>query len=247
MQVLAPEDGKTRLHDELSRELQSADATKAREARDFSAEAEVRTAALKALQKRDAKDYTDILLSGLKYPWPAVAERAGEALARLGRKDLVPQLIDVLETPDPRAPQSQEVDGKKVSFVREVVRVNHHHNCLLCHAPAATPEKLTKEEAKNLEGLTAQVPLPSESMAAYNRRSVPDILVRFDVTYLRQDFSIMFNDADAGPWPKMQRYDFLVRTRGVTDDEVLAYRQLCCSRAAAGEMTPYQRAAATRA
>jgi hypothetical protein len=43
------------------------------------------------------QDYTDFLLSGLKYPWPAVAEWAGDAIAKLGRNELVPKLIDVDE------------------------------------------------------------------------------------------------------------------------------------------------------
>ena len=85
-------------------------------------------------------------------------------------------------------------------------------------------------------------PVPSESMVAYYRPSVPDILVRFDVTYLRQDFSMKLKVADADPWPEMQRYDFLVRSRQVTDDEAVAFRQLL-QPGQAGEMTPYQRAA----
>jgi hypothetical protein len=140
---------------------------------------------------------------------------------------LIPRLIDVLEKPDPRAPQTQERDGKKVAVVRELVRLNHHHNCLLCHAPApATRDNITKEEAASLEGLTAQVPVPSESMVAYYRPSNPDILVRFDVTYLRQDFSMKIKVANADPWPEMQRFDFLVRTREVSETEASALRDL---------------------
>ncbi len=229
MQVLGHEDGKTRLGlVEYLGTLAHADATRAlAKLAIFSAEPEIRTAAVAALKKRDAKDYTNILVAGLKYPWPAVAERSSEAMVKLGRKDLIAHLIDVLENPDPRAPQSQELNGKKVSVVRELVRVNHHHNCLLCHAPAtASRDKSSPEEAAKLEGLTAQVPVPSESMVAYYRPSVPDILVRFDVTYLRQDFSMKLKVADADPWPEMQRYDFLVRTREVTEKEALVYQEL---------------------
>ena len=39
--------------------------------------------------------FTDILLSSLKYPWPAVAQRAADAIAKLKRKDLLPQLVEV--------------------------------------------------------------------------------------------------------------------------------------------------------
>jgi len=244
MQVLGHEDGKTHLClVEYLDGLAHADATRAlAKLAIFSAEPEVRAAAVKSLKMRRDRDYTDILLAGLKYPWPAVAERASEAMVKLGRSDLVRNLIDVLEKPDPRAPQSQEMNGKTVTVVRELVRINHHHNCLLCHAPATTTrDKSSQEEAAKLEGLTAQVPVPSESMVAYYRPSVPDILVRFDVTYLRQDFSLKLPVANADPWPELQRYDFLVRTREVTGKEALAYQQLLDWRRP--EASPYRRAA----
>ncbi len=134
VQVLGPEDAKIRLGlVKYLNGLVHADATRAlAKLAIFSAESEVRTEALTALKKREGKDCTAILLAGLKYPWPAVAEQSSAAIVELGRKDLIPHLIDILEKPDPRAPQ---ID-KKVSLVRELVRVNHHHNCLLCHAPA---------------------------------------------------------------------------------------------------------------
>ena len=46
-----------------------------------------------------------------------------------------------------------------------------------------------------------------------------------DVTYLRQDFSAMLPVAEAHPWPEMQRFDFPVRERNVTEDEAAAYRE----------------------
>jgi hypothetical protein len=227
MQVYGAEEAKTRL--DLAKYLDSlvhADATRAlAKLALFSEEPEIRTAALAALKKRDGKDYTDILLAGLTYPWPDIAERASQAVVELGRKDLIPRLVDVLASPDPRAPQVQQANGKKVPVVRELVRVNHHHSCLLCHAPAPRAES-SKDEAAQLEGLTAQIPVPSESMVAYYRPSNPDILVRIDVTYLRQDFSINLPVANADPWPAMQRYDFLVRTREVTDQEARTLHEL---------------------
>jgi len=121
--------------------------------------------------------------------------------------------------------------------------VNHHHNCLLCHAPAtATREKTSQEDIAKLEGLTAQVPVPSESMVAYYRPSSPDILVRFDVTYLRQDFSLKLKVADADPWPELQRYDFLVRTREVTDQEARTIQKLL-QPSQPNVVSPYQSAA----
>ena len=46
----------------------------------FSAEDEVRNAAVEALKVRRERDYTTLVLSGLRYPYPAVAKRASEAL-----------------------------------------------------------------------------------------------------------------------------------------------------------------------
>jgi hypothetical protein len=48
--------------------------------------------------------------------------------------------------------------------------------------------------------------------------------------------------ADANPWPEMQRFDFLVRTRVLSDEEATAYREKLKPREV-GEFSPYQRAA----
>src|SRR5262249_27739745 len=95
----------------------------------FAAEDSIRRDAGAALAKRREKEVNDILLAGLNYPWPAVAERAADAIVKLKRQDLVPQLIEVLDRPDPRAPQMQEKEGKQVTVVREMVRINHLRNC----------------------------------------------------------------------------------------------------------------------
>src|SRR5262249_16578515 len=102
----------------------------------FSAEAEVREAALGALNDRRGEADAGVLLHGLRYPWPAIARQAADAIVTLERRDLLPKMVNVLEEPDPRAPVASE--GKRV--VREVVRLNHHHNCILCHAPGNTPD-----------------------------------------------------------------------------------------------------------
>ncbi len=44
--------------------------------------------------------------------------------------------------------------------------------------------------------------------------------VRADVTYLKQDFSIAQEVIKADPWPKLQRFDFFVRTREATLAEI---------------------------
>jgi hypothetical protein len=204
----------------------------------FSGDEEARKAALDALKVRRERDYTKILVEGLRYPWPAVARRAAEAIAKLERNDLLPKLVDLLEEPDPRAPVTREVNQKRVPVVRELVRVNHHRSCLLCHAPGNTGKV-------SADTLTAEVPVPGQPLTppsgGYNT-SQQDILVRLDVTYLRQDFSMLQPVADANPWPEMQRFDFLVRSRELTDEESQAYREKLTPRES-GEFSPYQRAA----
>src|SRR6202035_2443984 len=98
----------------------------------FSSEDDVCKAAIHALVTRPKTDYTDTLSQGLRYPWPAVAQRAANTLAKLKRTDMFPRLIDCLEEPDPRMPVVKDLK-KKVPVVRELVRINHNRNCLLCH------------------------------------------------------------------------------------------------------------------
>jgi hypothetical protein len=208
----------------------------------FSEEDPIRAAALEALKTRRRHDYTEILINGLSYPWPKVAERASAAIAQLGRADLVPQLHEMLERPDPRAPQTRLVNGKPQSFVRELVRINHLRNCTLCHAPAAPDNQPDAPGARTQrDDSTTQVPVPGERIEQYygEREPVPELFVRFDVTYLRQDFSVNLPVKSAEPWPTMQRYDFVVRTREVDEQEARAWRNLLPADAA----SPYRRAA----
>jgi hypothetical protein len=261
----------------------------------FSAEEEVQTAAIDALKIRRDKDYTDILLQGLRYPLPAVAERTARAIVKLERSDLISQLVAFLDEPDPRAPVTKVIDDKPTPVVHELVRINHHRNCLLCHAPeqsrnvaftnsiaapgmpgpgpgsAASPPvpapprpadvkepQIRAEQLMALKNaqvlrakgfpapatITAQVPVPGEPFPTPSQgydNSIPDILVRIDATYLRQDFSLMQKVADAHPWPEMQRFDFLVRTRTLTPEQEQAYRDEIQKSEAAGK-TPYRQA-----
>ena len=240
MQVLAPEtpDMRLKLVQHLSG-VPQAEATRAlARLAIFSAEEEVRKAAVEALQVRRERDYTDVLVKGLHYPWPAVAQRSAEAVAKLERTDLAPLLVSMLDDPDPRSPVSQQIDDKPALVVHEMVRINHHRNCLLCHSPGNT-------DGVSQEALKAPIPLPNEQLgspANGYQSSTPELLVRIDVTYLRQDFSLLQPVEDANPWPEMQRFDFLVRTRTVTDEEAKAFREKLDKREA-GRPSPYQRAA----
>ena len=115
----------------------------------FSAEDEVRVAAIHALKLRREKDYAPTLVQGFRYPLPEVAKCAADALIRLECTAAVPQLVDLLDEPDPRLPVTKEVEGKKVAVVHEMVRVNHHRNCMMCHAPT------------DLDNGNANVPAPA--------------------------------------------------------------------------------------
>lgn len=228
----------------------------------YSLEEETRKAAVAALQKRGGDAGKAMLPRGLRYPWPAAAKNAADAIAQLKRTELIPELLKMLDEPDPRAPTLQTIDGKTTPVVRELVRINHHRNCMLCHPPGNTPDifgKIMDGKMGPLENgmRTGHVGLDhlhvgSEHGAApvpgvkfpppsdgYGRFSAPDILVRADVTYLRQDFSLVQKVANAEPWPELQRFDFLVRTRVLTEQEAKAYQ----AEFADGAPSPYRQAA----
>lgn len=241
MQVLAPASPamRSRLVSYLG-EIDHVDATRAL-ARlvIFAPEAEVRGPALEVLRKRRADQYTPILLAGLRYPWPAVAHRAADAIVCLGRKDLVPRLVDLLDEPDPRAPMTMRRAGENVTVVRELVRINHHRNCLLCHPPAMTSDRQLDDLALVVHempvGAVAVPGLPiAPASQGYGMLS-PDLLVRADATYFRQDFSAMQKVPDAAPWPTMQRFDYLVRTRVLDAAEAKIHGDML-----AKEGSPYQ-------
>lgn len=243
MQVLAAESAPVRLGlvKHLSR-IPHVEATQAlAKLALFSDADEVRLPALEALKLRREKDYSAILIEGFRYPLPAVARRAAEAAVRLECANLVPRLVDLLEEGDPRQPAVLVVDKKKVPVVRELVRLNHHQNCMLCHAPFSVEKN--DDEFRFLAA--APLPLPTEPLpsrpAGYQGEGPPSGLVDIQVTYLRQDFSLMQPVHEAAPWPDMQRFDFLVRRRILSDEEAKQYQQQSAS-TLPGATTPYQRA-----
>jgi hypothetical protein len=184
----------------------------------------VRKDALHELANRPDAEATDLLLEALRYPWAPVAQRAADAIVFLDRQDMVARLIDVLDGPDPTVPFEQEVQGKKVIAVRELVKVNHLHNCMLCHAPVDPKAALGGGLPLGRVPSVAEALPPPLSRVYYDERD-GYTAVRADITYLRQDFSIMLPVADHGHWPKMQRFDFLVRNRVLTDAELTAWQQ----------------------
>jgi hypothetical protein len=238
MQILAPESVELRLGlIKYLAGIPNVEATKAlARMAIFSQEVEVRNAACDSLKVRPGEDYTDILLKALRYPWPAVAKRSSEAIARMGRSDLLSDLVAVLDQDDPRMPTSRTVEGKQVVLVREMVKVNHHRNCMMCHAPVES--KTLQSDIKAEVPLEGQ-PLPPPSLGY--QQSLSDLMVRIDVTYLRQDFSAMLPVKDASPWPEKQRFDFFVRERKLTSEEASDYKKKLAPKEE-GVLSPYHEA-----
>jgi hypothetical protein len=189
----------------------------------------VRQRAITALAKRPRKDYERLLLDGFGYPWPAVADHAAEALAALELRETVPLLRSLLNQPDPAAPYQKP--GRLEPFVREVVRINHLRNCVLCHAPSLSDEDKLRGFVPSPE---QPVPPPFSREYYANRRG--GFFVRADRTYLQQDFAVLLAVDNPGVWPVAQRYDCLVRERPATAEEVSAARQTSASEPSAYQL-----------
>lgn len=170
---------------------------------------EVRDAAVAALQKRLAAQYLPVLLQGLRYPLAPVADRAALALRKLKPQGAMPRLVALLDQPDPALPVLDKRTKKPV--VRELVRLNHMRNCLLCHAPSAN----TKDGL--VRGL---VPTPGQPLPRLYYAGQSGNFVRADITFLRQDFSVNLPLEAAAPWPKEQRFDFVTRLRPARPEEI---------------------------
>jgi len=176
----------------------------------------IRSEAVAALKQRPAEEVRDALLAGFRYPWAPVAEHAAEALVALEDRGAVPGLKKLAEQADPAAPYYDA--DKQAHLVREVVRINHLRNCLMCHAPSTATSDLVR----------GRVPVPGEALPPaieyYDGRN-DGIFVRADITYLRQDFSLFQPVDNADPWPNLQRYDYVVRARPATAAELNARAQ----------------------
>jgi hypothetical protein len=172
----------------------------------FDLSPEVREKAVEVLATRPAKEYQQVLLDALRWPWIPAADHAAEALSALQMKDVVPELVALLKEPDPRLPFMKE----KVTLVQEVVRINHLSNCLLCHAASSSKDDLVR-------GL---VPTPGRELAPLYYSSQVGLFVRADITFLRQDFSLVQPVTNSGKWPGFQRFDYLLRTRQATTPEI---------------------------
>jgi hypothetical protein len=173
----------------------------------------VRQAAINALSKRPRVEYRATLLEGFRHPWPPVAEHAAEALSQLQDVQAVPKLATLLDAADPAAPCR---DDKGQLVVKELVRINHLRNCVLCHAPSQDEK----------DPMRAPIPSPGQELPEVYYQRITGPAIHADVTYLRQNFSVLEPVKDADPWPTLQRFDYVVRTRELTAKEVTVHQ--CC-------------------
>jgi hypothetical protein len=182
---------------------------------------EVREQALNELKSRPAEEYATALLQGLRYPWPAVADHAAEALIALKIESAVVPVIRMLGERDPALPVIVGKGKDARVAAREVVRINHLGNCTLCHAPSPSRDDLVRG-AVPTPG--QPLPAPATSPQYYETGS---LFVRAEITYLRQDFSVVQPVENHGAWPTNQRFDYLIRERVLSDQEaVLIQKQL---------------------
>ena len=162
--------------------------------------ADVRLAATHALAESPRDQYRAELLAGLAYPWHVVAQHSAEALVRLDDKEAIPELVAMLDLPHPAVPIEVEPD----KYVQPtLVAINHMRNCLLCHAPSLSLKDIATAAVPNWDS-----PIPTSPYES----SDPDFVsVRADITYLKQDFSVVQPVVDHGPWPEQQRFDYVVQ------------------------------------
>ena len=172
-----------------------------------------RRTAVQALQQREPADYLPVLLQALRHPWPPAAQNSAFALSALKAKSIVPVLASMLNELDPCAPFATKKD--EWPMVREVVRINHLRNCMLCHA--AQTVNSGEDFRHQVPGL---IPPPDEKVEpfsiVYYDPNGKGSFIRADVTYLQQDFSVTLPVKNPGKWPAEQRYDFFVRVRPAT-------------------------------
>jgi hypothetical protein len=191
----------------------------------FDPEPNVRRAAVAALNARPADEYRVLLMRGFNYPSPIAAENAAEALVTLKRVEVVPRLVTVLEGPDPQAPYAGP--NEPLRHVKELVRIRHKLNCLMCHPASFHAHDPLRREVPSLKEVAGRASF------GYGLAGLPPekhAFVRADVTYLRQDYSVRING---------DRYDLFVRERLSTPADELAAQ----NRRNAG-LTPHQMAAA---
>ncbi|CAN5473909.1 hypothetical protein BH10PLA2_BH10PLA2_19240 [soil metagenome] len=205
----------------------------------FDLNADVRLAAILALRSRPVPEFQPSLIAGLRYPWPAMADHAAEALVALNLRDAAPKLMTLLDVRDQNEPYPANFGSVRQAALPELVRVNHLRNCLLCHSYSASPGDPVRGLVPNAEHL---VPLPVAGTRVVTRgwgggggggsSSTPTVnvvtstFVRADITFFRQDFSVFQPVPNHGKmWPADQRFDYLVRLRPLTGAVLASWQE----------------------
>jgi hypothetical protein len=174
----------------------------------------VREAALGALRARSREEVRPVFIQALRYPWAPAADHAAEALVALADTGAIPRLKEMLQLPDPAAPVSIGKSGRQGMV--QVVRMHHLSNCMVCHPPACTSQDPVLGVQPSNPGSPAvafSIPQGNSGRHDYSRpasRGTP-ILIRGDVTYVRQDFSVLHASPIAGAPP--ERFDYVLRLR----------------------------------
>jgi hypothetical protein len=141
-----------------------------------------------------------------------VAYHAAEAIAFLDLREARSATEAISKEPDPRLPTKAEVesDAEPVLVVNELVRINHLSNCLLCHGPSTSAE----------DPVRGRIPIPGENPPPLYYAESTGLFARADITFLRQDFSVVQPVLKPLTWPGQQRFDYLLRKRKPTEKEL---------------------------
>jgi hypothetical protein len=193
----------------------------------FDTDERIRGLAVASLAKRPAARALPVLVAGLRHVWPPIAAQAAEAAIALRIPGTAPELARLVDAPDPSVPFRSTEHGDQ-PVIRELVRMNHNLSCIVCHRVvvdmklAPSPRLAFTGAVPSLDDVLPDDPtVPSQY--PYNNRSESDsLLIRFDRTYLRQEFSAKMPCNEFRNWPKQQRFDFVTRVRPATPDEILA-------------------------
>jgi hypothetical protein len=189
----------------------------------FDLSPEVRQAAIDALQERPRDQARGYFVAAMRYPWPPAADHAADALIALRDTEVIPLLVAQLGKPDPTAPRASTQGG---AVVRELVKINHEANCLLCHAPAQGG----RDPVVGVDPVWVPQPPATNEPGGYGRPRIPNynskpMLIRADVQFLRQDFSVRF--PKGYPYNEVEnlRFDFVVRTRHLKGYELQEWKK----------------------
>jgi hypothetical protein len=204
----------------------------------FDLSSEVRDAAIKALDGRPREQYRSALVADLRYPWAPAADHAAEALVALKDGEAAPLLVRMLSEPDPSDPVAKKDSYKKEHlWKREVVRMKHMDNCVVCHPPANSGNEsalgivpgFVLVDGQCGRAVVSSSPLTASASKSSDYQNLKGggfpLLVRADITYLRQDFSIQQPNRLALTSPPVDlRFDYVVRFRPLTESQTREWK-----------------------